>query len=331
MMFCNCHNGALTVLACLLSLSASLIVFALVFHAVIAQATSEICSNYNDTSVPLLIDIASSQGGCGDQGVVAALDATAQKYFDFACNSTSQSSSASSSSDGSLFAGLKELCASGLFACPPGVAALTCQTSFDWPNAAAGVSSILSKTTTRITAGCLNCNISTCATQCSNLTAKALAQSFSHFAQLYSGDMEVVFTVLYPDYVNCTGLYNAIEWGSPLQDILCNSFNTDFTNISIQFLSMSLLSIPLIVIIILGAKRFQKMKTDSGEDVRINSVNAVVYGILAPSEQDKEVVGVPVLGTVAGPSETEPLLLNREGSMRTIDGGSGIRPNKAVL
>lgn len=322
-LLCNCHNGGMSVLAGLFAWSAAFVVLVFIVHATLAQGATALCDNYNDTVIPLLLDIAESKGGCGVDSVVQAFDAAGQTYVSHACDN----GSTTTPPDALLFGGLQELCTGagvGLFAgCPPAVPAL-CATRFNWPGLATAVVTVHDAATATAATGCAGCNISTCAAGgCTNPQALALAQQFATFATAFAEPMAYIFATRYPDYVNCTGLAEAIAFRSPVQYALCDSFSTDFSNIAILFLELSLLALPAVLVLVLGAKRFRKMQSLAApnEDLQIASAADFINGVLLPSAADKAMFGEPILT----PSQAkrrddahaaEPLL--REASMRTL-------------
>jgi hypothetical protein len=325
--FCNCHNGFLTFVAGIFSLLSVFVVLFFILHAVVAQGATELCDNYNDTVIPLLLDVATSKGGCGVDSVVASLDASGRMYVAHACGS---------GGDASVFGGMLDLCnaSKGLFVCPLGDAALAalCATNFNWPAAATAVTQVFALAASTGRAGCLDCNISTCAYGgCTDPAAQAAAHRFQHFASSFGDPMAYVLGTAYADYVNCTGLADAIEFRGPIQNALCESFSTDFSNVSILFLELSLLAVVAVVVLVLGAKRFRKMQSTAipGEELRISNVSDFVNGVLVTSEADRAVFGTPILGPVKSAGapvdgETAPLL-TREQSMQSVAPGKSIQ------
>ena len=299
---CNCSNVSVLVLAGLFSLVAALTVLVFMLHAVVAQAATALCDGYNDTVIPLLVDIATSKGGCGVDSVMKAFDAAGQVYVTHACQNGSAALNAS------LYGAMQGLCSTALLfmGCPATVPSL-CETRFNFPALATAVMTVYDTATATAASGCAGCNISTCAAAggCTNSEAKALAAQFAAFATAFGQPMSYVFGTSYPDYANCSALEEAIASGGPLQYALCKSFSKDFSNIAILFLELSLLSIPVILVLVLGGKRFRRMQslTQPGEDLHVETVTDFVNSVLLPTAADKAMFGEPILS----PSQTKRL------------------------
>ena len=323
MMLCNCHNGFISVLAGLFSWLAVFVVVCFTLHAIIAQGASAACDNYNDTVVPLLLDIAVSKGGCGVPSVVASFDEAAKFYIPHACGQGTPSQ---------LYGNMLGLCGD-YFNCPVSGSGLQglCNTSFNWPQAATTVMSVFTDGVAKAASGCVECNVTMCAKECSDPSARAAAAQFAQFAESFGSPMAYVFGTAYSDYVNCTALGEALEYKGPIHNALCTSFSTDFTNVAILFLELTITCIPCLVLLVVGAKRFQKMRKANGEAVSFSQPQDFVYGVLVTSPEERAIVGSPILGTPVVPNEkraageSEPLLLNREHSMQQVTGDKAIQ------
>lgn len=282
MMLCNCRGVVLTIGAGLMSFAAVLVVGAFIAHEVVAQGSTALCNNYNTTLVPSLINAATWGGGCGGASITQRVSDGAEQYFEQACSS-----------------GVATLCGeSGAFTCPPGAYDLLCvdgQSSSgnvaSWSHLLVVLNSTFFESVNTEDANCPSgCSISVCANQCASLTSKSASQQFQSFFDAYQQPVQVLVNDFFAAYYNCTGIYEALQ-STSIHGNLCNEFSTQFTNISIQFLALSVLAIPAIILLIMGAKRFTKMTPLSDNSHSTN----IVYQVMVQNDEERAIVGSPLL------------------------------------
>lgn len=291
MMLCSCRGAALTIGSGLMSLTAVLVVGSFVAHELVAQASTALCNDYNDTMVPSVINAAIYGGGCGQASVTAMVDGTASGYFQQVCN-----------------AGLSEICNNGGFYCPEGAYTDLCVSAsstgeanlMGWGYLSDTLANTIAQSTTLNDEGCPSCTIQQCANYCASASLKNQCQDVVSFMGLYGASMSTLLVEFYPTYTNCTGLYDALISDS-IQGSLCGEFSTQFTNISIQFLALSVLSIFATVGLLLGAKRFTKM--EKIEETQTGS--AFAYRVLLQTDEERAVMGSPLLAN-ATPGVPQP-------------------------
>lgn len=293
MMLCNCRNAALTIGSGLMSLTAVLVVTAFITHELVAQASTALCNDYNDTLVPSVLNAAKWGHGCGQEGITSDLSTVSLGYFNDACKQ-----------------GLADLCADDAFQCPPNAYQNLCvdagtigtETLDGWATLAQLLNSTFTTSIVYNDIGCTgalggdSCTISQCASYCSEPDLRSNSQLLVDFMDSYSDSMNVILVDFYPAYVNCTALYEALM-STGIHGQLCNEFSTQFTNISIQFLALSCLSIAAVILLILGAKRFMKMEKLDDQETRGSTF---AYRVLLQTDQERAVMGSPLLGSRTG-------------------------------
>eukprot|EP00455_Lapot_gusevi_P040974 TRINITY_DN4701_c0_g1_i16.p1 TRINITY_DN4701_c0_g1~~TRINITY_DN4701_c0_g1_i16.p1 ORF type:complete len:589 (+),score=50.41 TRINITY_DN4701_c0_g1_i16:135-1901(+) len=304
MMLCNCHNAALTIGAGLMSFSAVLVVTLFIGHELVAQASTALCENYNDTLVPSVVNAAIWGKGCGEAGITNDMSSASESYFTEACKN-----------------GLADLCNSG-FQCPTNAYQNLCEDAsiigessiYGWQTLSQLLNETFESSYVTNDAGCnaqiggSMCTISQCATYCSTAQYQQDSTLLVNFMNSYSDAMNVVVSDFYPAYANCTALSEALL-SSDIHGVLCNDFSTQYTNISIQFLALSCLSIAAVILLILGAKRFKKMEKVEETGGRGSTF---AYRVLLQNDQERAVMGSPLLGSGTNhngyPSVSEPIV-----------------------
>jgi hypothetical protein len=305
MMLCNCHNAVLTIGAGLMSFSAVFVVTLFIGHELVAQASTALCENYNDTLVPSVVNAAIWGKGCGEESITSDISGASLQYFTEACKQ-----------------GLAGICGNGGFQCPEGALQNICvdagtigQSSlYGWQSLAQLLNETFESSylTTDVVCnsqvGNSMCTISQCATYCSNTELKDDSALLVGFMNSYSVAMNVIVSEFYPAYTNCTALSEALM-SSEIHGQICNEFSTQFTNISIQFLALSCLSIAAVILLLLGAKRFKKMEKVEEAGGRGSTF---AYRVLLQSDQERAVMGSPLLSSGTNhngyPSVSEPIV-----------------------
>jgi hypothetical protein len=301
LMLCNCRNAALTIGAGLMSFTGVLVVTAFIGHELLAQASTALCNDYNDTLVPSVMNAAKWGHGCGGEGVTNDMNQASLEYFTEVCKQ-----------------GLASLCSDAGFTCPPNAYEDLCAnptaTGESGINGWDTLAQLLNTTfETSLTFSDVNCNsvysngctMSQCASYCtSGSSIQTQSMQVTNFMNTYSEDMNQIVGAFYPAYVNCTALYEALM-STDIHGELCNDFSTKFTNISIQFLALSCLNIAAVILLILGAKRFMKMDRVQEESTRGSTF---AYRVLLQSDQERAVMGSPLLGNNASVADTQSVI-----------------------
>lgn len=288
MMLCNCRGAALTIGAGLISWSAVLVVTAFIGHELVAQASTTLCDEYNTTMVPSLINAAQWSGGCGRQSVETAVSNSAFEYFTQACKE-----------------GVAMFCDPnvGTFTCPADAFVFLCQdasligggSATGWETLVDLLNETFVNSVTYNDTNCESgCTISMCASSCANGEMQNQAQTLVSFMAAFAEPMTAILNEFYPGYVNCSALYDALQ-SDDIHGNLCGEFSTQFTNISIQFLALSVTSIAAVIVLVLAAKRFTKMAKVEEVDGQRGSTFA--YRVLLQNDEERAVMGSPLLGS----------------------------------
>lgn len=286
LMLCNVRGAVMTISAGLLAVTALFVVASFIVHELVAQGSTALCNNYNSTLVPSLINAAIYGGGCGLTTVSAELNLGAANFFQQACAD-----------------GISDMCFNGgPFNCPPSAYESLCLQSSSGMNAEGWsplmqlLNATFEQSVTYSDPECSSsgCSIQQCAAMCSNGDLKGAAMKVTSFMQSYYSNTAELMTEFLPDYVNCSAIYTALISPS-IQGELCGDFSTEFTNIAIQFLALSVLCIPTTILLILGAKRFTKMQP-LPDGASMSNPSTFTYRVLLQTDDERAVMGSPLLG-----------------------------------
>lgn len=272
-MLCNGRGFLMAFLVSLFSFSCMVLVVALIAHGALAQVSHIGCNNYQQAVIPTVRTIIELRKGCNQQGFMASLFSTGMLFATEVCNKK----------------GLTILCATQ-FNCSAFDFCAKTHTKDGLINAAAveGVLSSPAYNPNNCIFGARPCTIRQCAEQCVGNIQEA-SQAIVEEMLNYGPNITALSGRILDNTRDCHFVMNALN--TTIYDAMCGEFKPRFTNITMVFLSLTLLSLFTMYVYISGTKRFRSME-DSAEC----SDQAVFNGVLV-NEQERPIMGEPIVVT----------------------------------